>query len=321
MVMKASALAHPVQGLIKTRGSMANELRMSFHDSISVCTAPLKTQTTIEFGEFENDMANVEGQEVWGEDLERIIDLVNAIRFEAQSSLRFRAISTSDFPREVGEGSSASVFASMALAACKALDLDLNLQKVSKLAAKGNISSAMAVTGGFSRLKMRLGDQNIYSYQVASEELQMGMLVSAAPLFKPSEGMRMPGLQLPPRPSRVAEVAKPIEEMELAIRERDVGKVFLLAEKDAHALHGVQMTGVGEELVWPPETLRLIRAVKKMRDDGIPAFFTVGNEGAVYINTFLDRIDEVEARIRDLGAHYWKCKVGGEARIVDDNLF
>ena len=49
--MKASAVAHPIQGLIKYHGLADERLRLPYHDSISVCTAPLLTHTTIEFGD------------------------------------------------------------------------------------------------------------------------------------------------------------------------------------------------------------------------------------------------------------------------------
>jgi len=38
--MKATAVAHPIQGLIKYHGLADPVLRLPFHDSISVCSAP-----------------------------------------------------------------------------------------------------------------------------------------------------------------------------------------------------------------------------------------------------------------------------------------
>ena len=47
--MKATAKAHPIQGLVKYHGMRNEELRLPYHDSISVCTAPSHTTTTVEF--------------------------------------------------------------------------------------------------------------------------------------------------------------------------------------------------------------------------------------------------------------------------------
>jgi len=63
--MKASALAHPIQGLIKYHGMRDEILRLPFHDSISVCTAPLYTLTTVEFSRsFSRDNFLVNGTQV-----------------------------------------------------------------------------------------------------------------------------------------------------------------------------------------------------------------------------------------------------------------
>src|SRR3990172_6047190 len=49
-MVKPTAVAHPIQGLVKYHGLQDERLRLPFHDSISVCTAPLTSRTTIEFG-------------------------------------------------------------------------------------------------------------------------------------------------------------------------------------------------------------------------------------------------------------------------------
>ena len=74
--MKATAMAHPIQGLIKYHGLADPVLRLPFHDSISVCTAPLTTRTTIEFGSVPRDQATIDGRDVTARDMERIRSVV-----------------------------------------------------------------------------------------------------------------------------------------------------------------------------------------------------------------------------------------------------
>jgi len=62
--MKGSAIAHPIQGLIKYHGLRDETLRIPFHDSISVATAPTASHTTVEFGSFVRDSAAVDGKEL-----------------------------------------------------------------------------------------------------------------------------------------------------------------------------------------------------------------------------------------------------------------
>ena len=54
MSTKATAIAHTMQGLLKYHGLKNHELRIPFHDSISVNLDALYTKTTVEFGNYEN---------------------------------------------------------------------------------------------------------------------------------------------------------------------------------------------------------------------------------------------------------------------------
>ncbi|MCF2241280.1 diphosphomevalonate decarboxylase, partial [Halobacterium salinarum] len=65
--MKATARAHPIQGLVKYHGMRDESLRMPYHDSISVCTAPSNTTTTVEFDpDRDADQYVVDGDTVTG---------------------------------------------------------------------------------------------------------------------------------------------------------------------------------------------------------------------------------------------------------------
>jgi phosphomevalonate decarboxylase len=124
--LKASAVAHPIQGLIKYHGLADESLRLPFHDSISVCTAPLSTHTTVEFGGFPRDMAAVDDRPMAGREMERILAVVDTVRDRAGLDERFRMASRNDFPSNVGLGASASGFAALATAAVAAAGLKLD---------------------------------------------------------------------------------------------------------------------------------------------------------------------------------------------------
>ena len=78
--MKATALAHPMEALIKYHGLRDWNLRIPFHDSISVNVDALNTVTTVEFGDFEEDKVVVDGHVLQGRSLERVLNVVNLIR-------------------------------------------------------------------------------------------------------------------------------------------------------------------------------------------------------------------------------------------------
>src|SRR5207244_7046124 len=110
MAMKATAVAHPIQGLIKYHGLADPILRLPFHDSISVCTAPLTTRTTIEFDESPRDHATIDGRDVTTRDMERIPSYVDPIQARAPLRARFRMSSVNNFPSNIGLGTRSSGF-------------------------------------------------------------------------------------------------------------------------------------------------------------------------------------------------------------------
>ncbi|MFQ6127444.1 MAG: diphosphomevalonate decarboxylase [Thermoplasmata archaeon] len=319
--MKASAIAHPIQGLIKYHGLEDERLRLPFHDSISVCTAPLTTHTTIEFSDWEKNSAVIDDKSVTGRDFERISEVIDAVFRLSGQELKFKMKSLNNFPSNIGLGASASGFAALALASCKALGLELTDKDLSRIARKGAASAARSVTGAFSRLRKGVGDEDTYSYQIASEDLQMGMAVALVPAFKRTEDVHREVLSSPFFDSRLAEMPRMLDEMELAIRQREVGRICELAEKDTLMLHGITMTGAREMLLWRPETMSVILKVRNMREREIPAFFSIDTGATVYVNTFPDRVEEVKAEIEDLGVEIIECHVGGAAKEITDHLF
>ncbi|MEE8198201.1 MAG: diphosphomevalonate decarboxylase [Thermoplasmata archaeon] len=319
--MKATATAHPIQGLIKYHGLLDPVLRLPFHDSISVCTAPLLTRTTVEFGDYEADSLTVDDTPSTARGLERGISVLDAVRTRANIEDHARVVSTNSFPAGVGLGASASGFAALAVAASEAAGLDLTPPQLSVLARRGAGSATRAVTGAFSKWRTGSTDLESYAEQLASEDFQMGILVALVPAYRDTEAAHREVVNSPFFTARLAEVPRMLAEMELAIGNEEVGRICELAERDTLLLHGITMTGPKEMVLWTPETLSVIMAVRRMREEEIPAFFSIDTGATVYVNTFPEDVDEVEGRVQELGIETLRCRVGGGAETVDDHLF
>ena len=319
--MKSSAKAHPIQGLIKYHGLKNERLKIPFHDSISVATSPTETHTTVEFGDHEADSASIDGRDATGRELERILTVVDEVRSRSGVDGRLRMRSVNNFPSNVGLGASASGFAALTVAACSAAGLELSLKEMSVIARRGAGSAARSVTGAFSLWKTGHEDKESYSYQLASEEFQMGIVVALIPAHKLTDDAHRDVLESPFFHSRLAYVHGAISEMRNAIDKKDIERIGALAEKDSLILHGITMTGLEELILWRPETVRVILEVKEMRREGIPAFFSIDTGATVYVNTPPENLDEVAERIQSLGIETLRCGVGGCARTTNDHLF
>src|SRR5437899_3019841 len=321
LALKATAVAHPIQGLIKYHGLADPVLRLPFHDSISVCTAPLTSRTTVEFGGVAWDTATIDGRDVNARDMERIRAVVDPIRGRASIREPLRMASENDFRSNIGPGPRASGFAALATAAVHAAGLRLTDEEISRFARRGAGSATRSVTGGFSKWKMGLTDEDSYAVQLAGVDLRMAMIVALVPAFKQTDDAHREALTSPFFHARLAEMPRLIAEMELAIRKRDIGAICAHAERDTLMLHGITMTGTGEMVLWQPDTLRVILAVRRMRESGIPAFFSIDTGATVYVNTVPERADDVRRGIEDLGIRTIACRVGGPARLSEDHQF
>lgn len=319
--MKASAVAHPIQGLVKYHGLRDERLRLPFHDSISVCTAPLRTHTTVEFGHAD-DGAWIGDRPASREEMERILDVVDALGEEAGGRTGMRMRTVNDFPSNIGLGASASGFAALAVAAAAALGLELSLEELSRFARRGAGSAARAVTGGFSRWYAGHGDRDSISRRIPHpDDIDLAIVCALVPALKTTDLAHREVLSSPFFKARLEYVPSALERMEDAVRKGDVDEIGRQAETDTLLLHGITMTGADEMILWMPETVRVILEVKAMRKDGLRCYFSIDTGATVYINCHRSDVPQVRKRMARLGIETLECSVGGPATLTEEHLF
>lgn len=319
--MKASAVAHPIQGLVKYHGLSDPLLRLPFHDSISVCTAPLETWTTVSFEEDEKaDSLELNGKLMDGRPLERAVSVLDEVRRIAGIDLRARIVSRNDFATNVGLGASASAFAAGALAAAGAAGLDLDPRQLSTIARLGAGSASRSVAGGFALWHTGSDHDSSYAERLDGGDLEMGIVAVVVKALKLTEDFHKEVVGSPFFKARLEYVGGALEEMRRAIDARDVEAIGQLAEADTLVLHGITMTGPSHRVLWKPETMVAMQEVWAMREDGIPAHFSIDTGATVYINCPIEEIEGVERRLQDRELETLRCHVGGGARLVDRHL-
>jgi len=323
--MKATAIAHPIQGLVKYHGMRDPELRLPYHDSISLCTAPSHTKTTVAFEpDREADRYVVDGEPVTGRGAERIASVVDHVRERAGRTERVRLRSENSFPTNVGFGSSASGFAAAATALAEAAGLELTRPEVSAIARRGSASAARAVTGGVSQLYAGLNDRDCRSERLpADETLETDLRVVAAlvPAYKETEQAHEEAAASHMFEGRLAHVHEQIATARDALRAGEFDRVFELAEHDSLSLAATTMTGPSGWVYWQPRTIEIFNTVRALREKGLPVYFSVDTGASVYVNTTAEHVDLVEEAVADCGAETRVWELGGPARIVDDELF
>jgi phosphomevalonate decarboxylase len=320
---KSSAIAYPIQGLIKYHGLKDEKLRIPFNDSISVCVAPFRTHTTIEFSkQYQQDKVEIDGKVVAGREHERVLDVVNRIREAAKISLSFQMKSVNNFPSNIGLGASSSGFAALAKSAADALNLKLSLKELSRIARIGAGSASRAVTGGFSYWAGGDSDETSFSYSLAnSGDVPLGIIVVFIEAYKQTEDAHKEVITSPFHLPRIEYVENALKQMVQAIQNKDIERIGWLAEYDTLNLHAVTMTGENASIHWRPETVRLMLEIRKMRNEGLPVFFSIDTGATVYVNTYQNLSDEIDNRLHSLGFRTQIGCVGGSVQTINEHLF
>lgn len=322
--MKITAVAHPIQGLIKYHGLKDPKQRIPFHDSISVCIEELTTTTTVETdGSFPEDLTEINGKKPTGADFERVMAVLNPLRKMASFKGHFRVVSRNSIISGKGLGFSASAFAALGKAASSALGLEIDPISLSELVRLGAGSSTRSLAGGFAIwYANKKGRSYAERIDAPRAESNLNMVVVPVHSTAKTDEAHSEVLSSPLFKARLKHVGKMVTRMKEAIETGDVPTVGKLAEEDTLNLHASTMTGKTRMVLWEPETLLIMKEVQKMRNDGLSAWYSMDTGPSVFINTLTDQVEEVARRIRSLRVSpVLVSKVGGEPFLVEDHLF
>ncbi len=320
--MKATARAHPIQGLVKYHGMRDEQLRLPYHDSISLCTAPSHTKTTVAFEpDRESDRYVVDGEVLAGRGAERIRAVVDHVRERAGVDDRVRFVSENSFPTNIGFGSSSSGFAAAAMALVEAAGLDLSRPEVSTVARRGSSSAARAVTGSFSHLRAGMNDEDCRAEQIPVPDAfgeDLRIVAGMVPAYKETEQAHAEAAKSHMFEARMAHVHAQIADMRDALRSGAFDRAFELAEHDSLSLAAATMTGPAGWVYWQPRTIEIFNTVRELREDGLPVYFSVDTGASVYVNTKRAHVDRVEHAVADCGVETRVWELGGPAQVLPD---
>jgi phosphomevalonate decarboxylase len=322
--MKATAKAHPIQGIVKYHGMRDEALRHPYHDSISLCTAPSHTKTTAAFDRNRDaDEYVVDGESVEGSGAERIRSVVDEVRERAGVDHRVRVVSENSFRTNIGFGSSASGFAALATALTAAAGLDLSRPEISAVARRGSASAARAVTGAYSHLRTGVDDRDCRSERIdVADELEEDVRVVAGmvPSYKETAAAHREAARSHMFEGRLAHIHEQVATARGELRAGNFDAVFELAEHDSLSLAATTMTGPAGWVYWQPRTLEVFNAVRELRrETDLPVYFSVDTGASVYVNTTAEHVDRVEATVADCGVETRVWTVGGPARVLDES--
>lgn len=321
---KASATAYPIQGLVKYHGLRDPVRRIPYHDSISVCTGPIHSHTTVEVQERSGpvDSVSIDTMEATGRPLARVVAVLDEVRRRAGSRATCRVVSANDFPQFVGLGSSSSGFAALTVAAAAAYGVAASPEELSEIARLGAGSASRSVTGGVSEWVVD-GERSYARCLLPPDGLDWEIVVPLVRHEEPTETVHQEVVTSPFFGARVDSIEATLRDARQACAEVDLEALWACGEKDTLALHAVTMTGRHGHLTWQPATVAVIHAVRRLRKQGLPVWFSIDTGATAYLNTPARHAGAVaEAMVGIPGvAEVLRLRPAGPATLVDEHLF
>lgn len=309
------AVAYTMQGLVKYHGLRDWNLRLPYHDSISVNTTCMKTEAQIDDrrrgGVFIGGMGNEPANE-------RLRAVAASLKPGADAS-SFR-IDSRNVPssRAKGVGYSSSAGAALTLLLhCRLIGGRPDLVALSRSARLFAASASRSLVGGFSRLYAGADDAGTYARRFADQQqMDLRMVIVPLPSKVRTEDAHREVITSPFFSARVESAQKRCDTMEKAILGNDLDALGILAERETLELHSLTMTGENRLILMTEDTLKIIRRVRELRGGGAKAYFSMQTGPSVFINTSEKYEQSVLRAVQKLGYRGYLSGVGGEATIL-----
>jgi diphosphomevalonate decarboxylase len=324
---QATARAHPNIALIKYWGDRDSRLRLPANSSISMNLAGLETLTTVRFEPgLARDQLTLNGERQTEAQSTRVGQHLDHVRQIAHTDLRAQVVSKNNFPMGTGIASSASAFAALTVAACTALDLELDEPHLSALARLGSGSACRSIPGGFVEWYSGEDHESSYAASIAAadhwEIVDLIAVVSQEHKSVGSTGGHRLADTSPLQTARISDAPRRLDWCREAVLGRNFDALADVIEQDALMMHAVMLTSQPALIYWLPATLSIMQAVQAWRARGIPVAFTIDAGPNVHLITpsahqhevlkLISQLEEVQTVLQ--------AGVGGPAQVVADHL-
>lgn len=322
---QASAQAQPNIALIKYWGKRDEALNLPAVGSLSITLDHLRTQTTLRFVPGQRGDRIVLNGKDDVRDAARISRFLDLLRRQRAVDWGAHVVSDNNFPTAAGLASSASGFAALALAAAAALDLPCTPSELSALARRGSGSAARSIFGGFVEWAHGMaadGADSIAHALYPPEHWPLRVVIAitstSAKAVGSTEGMRRTARTSPFQPVWIDSQKADLEAARQAIHARDFEALAEISEHSCLKMHALAMAARPGLVYWNGATLDALHAVRSLRGQGVPVFFTIDAGPQLKAVCLPDAAARVADTLRSIPGvlEVLECGLGGGARVI-----
>jgi len=309
LYMQATAKAHTNIALIKYWGKRDEALILPTNNSLSLTLDAFYTTTKVQFDAgLQEDIFNLDGQAVQGVQYDRVKQFLDMIRYYAgQLNIFAKVDSTNTVPTAAGFASSASGFAALAAASTYALGLDLSDQELSRLTRMGSGSACRSIYGGFAEWEQgqKADGSDSYAVPIAPQDywdVRVAAVVLSESMKDVSsrEGMKRTVDTSVFYAGWLDSIEDDLVSIKRGIADQDFESVGKIAEANCLKMHATTLGAQPPFTYWCDTTMLVMQAVRQLRANGIPAYFTIDAGPNVKVLYLPENEARIEETLRDL---------------------
>ncbi len=281
--MAVFAVAHPNIALVKYWGKRDTSLNLPAVGSVSITLDTLVTTTQLCLSQAQGeDQLVLNGASSTPAQVKKLGQLAQAFRNLSGIDKKVQVTSENNFPTAAGLASSASGYAALVKALNQAFGTELSAQELSAFARIGSGSAARSLFGGFAQ--MHLGERDDGKDAIATQllagtewplEVVVAIASETAKDVSSTVGMEATRTTSGFYQSFIETQNVDIEQAIEAIRARDFSSLADVSEYSCLKMHGLMLSARPGLVYWNHTTVACIHAVRSLRADGIPVFFTI----------------------------------------------
>ncbi len=331
---RAAARAYPMQGVLKYHGLADWAYRIAFLPSISLNNDAAHSVTMVEFDpHLAADEATLGGQPARGRELERIVQILDAVRALGGVRVAARVTTRNVLKARVagkGLGTSAAGAAALAAASIGALygpTLVANTRFLSCIARLLAGSGCRAAAGGLALWLAYPGiaHEDSFALRLDTADQLADVRLVTVPIDSRVGLKTEQAHHDAPRSSFfkawMLSRGDEIIECLTAASRGDWRVIGQLAELDSMRLHGVTMSGAREHRLigWEPENIAIFRMCDALRSQGVPVYASTDTGPTVVLITHREHEAAVVAAVEalDLGLESVRGRIAGPATLID----
>lgn len=289
---------------IKYWGKENEELIIPQNNSLSLTLDAFFTDTKVTFDEaLEADVLYIDEEEQDQKSLNKAKVILDIVREIAGFDTHAKIESKNFVPTAAGLASSASGLAALAGAASTAAGLELDEKELSRLARRGSGSASRSIYGGFAEWQKGTSDEDSVAVPVDDADWDIGMIFiivdDKRKDVSSTEGMRRVVETSPYYEGWVSSAAKDLEDIKVAIADKDIVTTGEIAERSALKMHALNLSANPPFNYWSPDSIIAMRKVTELREQGYPVYLTMDAGPNVKLICRASQMDELYTILRE----------------------